>query len=126
MTGMDGAQDVREVDEQPTGSDEAAQVDWWHRDHPTFTALTGFFTGMLLVTAVPGGLIGLLRLALPYDSVQQYLGLVVVCLLLPLVLLVPARTRRFGTYMLIGMALTALVVLGVASLVLYLMIRMDG
>ena len=31
-------------------------TDWWHRDHPTFTALTGFFTGLVFVTVVPGAL----------------------------------------------------------------------
>lgn len=111
--------------DETTRAERAPAPDWWHRDHPTFSALTGFFTGMLLVTAVPGGLIGLLRLALPYDSVQQYLGLVVASVVVPLGLLAWPRTRRFGLYMLVGMVLTGLVVLGVASLVLYLMIRMD-
>ena len=28
------------------------QPDWWHRDHPTFTALTGFFTCLTLIMAI--------------------------------------------------------------------------
>lgn len=120
---------------EPTGQDVAATpdvapaarpLDWWHRSHPTFAAITGFFAGMLLVTAVPGGLIGVLRLALPYDSVQQYLGLIALTLLLPVPLLAVRKTRRFGVFMLIGMVITALVVLGVASLVLYLMVQLDS
>ena len=40
-------------------------------------------------------------------------------LAVPLGLVVAPRTRRFGLYMLIGMVATALVVLGVAALVLW-------
>ena len=35
------------------------------------------------------------------------------------------RTRRFGGYMLIGMAVTALIVLGVAGLVIWFMVQRD-
>ena len=38
---------------------------------------------------------------------------------MPIGLLAVPRTRRFGIYMVLGMVLTALVVLGVAALVLY-------
>ena len=31
----------------------ARSPSWWHRDHPTFAALTGFFTGLLFVALVP-------------------------------------------------------------------------
>jgi hypothetical protein len=100
--------------------------DWWHRDHPTFIALTGFFTGMLFVTVVPGGFIGLLRLLFNYDTAEELFPLVAVALVVPTALVANARTRRFGVYMVIGMVLTAAVVLGVTSLVLYFMIRADG
>ena len=100
--------------------------DWWHRDHPTFIALTGFFTGMLFVTIVPGGFIGLLRLLFHYDTAEELFPLVAVALIVPTALVANARTRRFGIYMVIGMLLTALVVLGVTSLVLYFMVRYDG
>ena len=52
--------------------------------------------------------------------------IVLVFLALPIALLVVPRSRRFGIYFAIGMVLTALVVLGVASLVLYFMVRHDG
>ncbi len=100
--------------------------DWWHGDHPTFTALTGFFAGMLFVTLVPGGFAGALRLAFDYDTAEELFPFVLVFLALPIALLVVPRSRRFGIYFAIGMALTALVVLGVASLVLYFMVRHGG
>ena len=105
---------------------EARATDWWHRDHPTFTALSGFFAGMLFVTAVPGGFAGVLRLLLPFEQAERWFPLVALALILPAALLVTRRTRRFGTYMLIGMVLTGLVVLGVASLVLWFMVELDS
>lgn len=101
-------------------------TDWWHRDHPTFAALSGFFTGMLFVTAVPGGFAAVLRLLLSYDTAERWFPLVALTLVVPLALLVAPRTRRFGTYMVIGMVLTLLVLLGVTSLVLWFMVQMDA
>ena len=48
-----------------------ARVDWWHRDHPTFTALTGFFSGMLFITVIPGGFASLLRLLFDYNTAEE-------------------------------------------------------
>lgn len=97
--------------------------DWWHDSHPTFAALTGFFAGMVFVTAVPGGAAGVLRLAFDYERAEQLFPLVLAFFLLPLAMLFPRRTRRFAQFMWLGMAVTALVVLGVTSLVLYFMVR---
>ncbi|MGZ5404725.1 MAG: hypothetical protein ACXWDL_08760 [Nocardioides sp.] len=97
--------------------------DWWHRDHQTFVALSGFFTGMLFVTVVPGGFAGVLRLLFHYDTAERLFPLVAIALVVPIALVAHPRTRRFGLYMVLGMALTALVVLGVTSLVLYFMVR---
>ena len=110
------------VDETTTGSSDRPP-DWWHRDHPTFTALAGFFSGMLFVTVVPGGFVAILRLLFEYDTAEDLFPLVLLTLVVPIVLLAVPRTRRFGKYLLLGMVLTALVVLGVASLVLYFMVR---
>ena len=119
-----------EVSDPPTSMvDETPgpPQDWWHRDHPTFTALTGFFTGLLFVTVVPGGFIGILRLLFSFETAERLFPIVAVTLVVPAVLVANARTRRFGTYMVIGMVITALVVLGVASLVLYVMVsRQQG
>lgn len=115
-----------ETDEESVELTEAGEqsppLDWWHRDHPTFTALTGFFAGMLFVTAVPGGFAGVLRLLLPYETAEKYFPWVLVTLLVPLGLVVFSRTRRFGLFMVVGMVLTALVVGGVTSLVLWFMV----
>ena len=99
---------------------------WWHRSHPTFAALTGFFSGMLLVTALPGGFAAILRLVLPTETAEKLFPLVLLGLVLPIVLLAKRKTRRFGIFMVIGMILTALVVAGVASLVVYFMVYLDG
>ena len=84
-------------------TEQRTAPDWWHRDHPTFTALTGFFTGMLFVTLVPGGFVGLLRLLFAYDTAEELFPLVLISLVVPIALLIAPRTRRFGVYMLIGM-----------------------
>ena len=107
-----------------TGHDTGEESpSWWHRDHPTFIALAGFFSGMLSVMLVPGAYAGILRLLFEYDTAERLFPYILLILVVPAVLAVVPRTRRFGTYMLIGMALTTLVVLCVASLVLYFMVR---
>lgn len=111
------------VDETATTESAGRPPDWWHRDHPTFIALAGFFSGMLFVTVVPGGFVAILRLLFEYDTAEDLFPFVVITLVVPIVLLSLPRSRRFGKYMLLGMVLTALVVLGVASLVLYFMVR---
>ncbi|MBA3782540.1 hypothetical protein [Nocardioides sp. InS609-2] len=108
------------------GTDRKSPLDWWHHSHPTFSALMGFFTGMLFVTAVPGAFAGILRLVFPYDTAEKLFPLVAIALVVPIALLAKRKTRRFGVFMVIGMVLTALVVLGVSSLVLYFMVRYDA
>ena len=124
------ATQTSEVSDPPTSMvDETPgpPQDWWHRDHPTFTALAGFFTGLLFVTVVPGGFIGVLRLLFSFETAERLFPIVAATLVVPAVLVANARTRRFGTYMVIGMVITALVVLGVTSLVLYYMVsRQQG
>ena len=46
----------------------------------------------------------------------------VISLAVPIGLLVAPRTRRFGRYMLIGVVATALVVIGVAAIVLWVLV----
>lgn len=95
---------------------------WWHHSHPTFAGITGFFAGMLFVTALPGAFAGLLRLLLPYETAEKFFPFVLIALALPIAMLVKRKTRRFAQFMFVGMVVTALVVLGVASLVLYFMV----
>ena len=69
---------------EPDETDER-QPDWWHRDHPTFTALTGFFTGLAFVIVVPGGCSSaLLQLLFADDTAED---------LFPLVLVTPRACR---------------------------------
>lgn len=99
---------------------------WWHRDHPTFTALTGFFTGLVFVIVVPGLFAAILGWVFDYQTAEDAFPFVLLTLVVPLVLLLVPRTRRFGKYMLFGMLLTAIVVGGVAALVLWYMVRFQS
>jgi hypothetical protein len=102
------------------------RTDWWHRDHPTFTALTGFFTGLAFVIVVPGLFATILNLLVDYNTAEDLFPFVLVMLAVPIGLLIAPRTRRFGIYMVIGMLVTLLVVASVSALVLWYMIRQDG
>ena len=106
--------EVEESHDRPLG--------WWHHSHPTFAGITGFFAGMLFVTGLPGAFIGILRLLFTYETAENLFPLVLIALALPIAMLVKRKTRRFAQFMFVGMVVTALVVLGVASLVLYLMV----
>jgi len=115
----------------PSGSSGASEAtgrrpDWWHRDHPTFTALTGFFTGLAFVIVVPGLFATILNLLVDYQTAEELFPFVLVTLAVPIGLLLGRRTRRFGIYMVIGMVVTLLVVAGVASLVLWYMFQFQG
>ena len=103
-------------------AEHGEHLGWWHHSHPTFAGITGFFAGMLFVTALPGAFAGLLRLLFPYDTAEKLFPFVLLALALPIAMLVKRKTRRFAQFMFVGMVVTALVVLGVASLVLYFMV----
>jgi hypothetical protein len=120
--------DQQTMPPEPAGPGEPStdrQPDWWHRDHPTFTALSGFFTGLAFVILVPGLFIALLHVLVDDDTAEQLFPYVLVTLVVPIGLVIAPRTRRFGGYMLIGVTVTALVVCGVAGLVLWYMISHD-
>jgi hypothetical protein len=107
------------ADDQPTGH---RQPSWWHRDHPTFTALAGFFTGLLFVALIPAIYVGVLSLLFDNQKVEDLFPFVLVTLVVPLALVVNQRTRRFGIYFWIGIVLTAVVVVGVAAIVLWYLV----
>jgi hypothetical protein len=110
----------------PGGAEAAGQPSWWHRDHPTFTALSGFFTGLVYVVVVPGLFAAALELLVKDSTAQDLYPFVLVMLALPLAFVVPRHTRRFALYMLLGMVVTAVVVGGVAALVLWYMVDVHG
>ncbi|HYF72972.1 MAG TPA: hypothetical protein VD864_09125, partial [Nocardioides sp.] len=87
-----------------------------------FTSLTGFFTGLAFVIVVPGLFAAILGWIFDYNTAEDLFPLVLVTLAVPIGLVIAPRTRRFGRYMLIGMAITALVVGGVSAVVLWYMI----
>jgi hypothetical protein len=117
--------------DEPAVLDEAAQVEptderqpsWWHRDHPTFAALSGFFTGLLFVALIPAAYVAGLSLMFDNDRVEELFPFVLVTLVVPLGLVANKRTRRFGIYFWIGMVLTAIVVIGVGALVLWYLVE---
>ena len=102
---------------------------FWHRSHPTFLPLSGFFTGTLLVVLVLGGL-GLILKALCGVDLSEHPGPFLVAILslfvINVVLLVAPVTRRFARYMLFGLLVTPVVVGAVGAVTLYLLISNDG
>lgn len=116
---------------QPAGSDveipdevtDERKPSWWHRDHPVFTPLTGFFAGLAFTLLVPGLFAALLESVFSQHTVTDLFPFVLIALLVPVVLLVRPRTRRFGLYFVLGMVATAAVVIGVGALVLWVMVN---
>jgi hypothetical protein len=107
----------------------ADQPRFWHRDHPVFTPLAGFFTGVLLVVVV-GGLLGaLLDLVLDYDVAEHPWVLLAApgaLLVVTLGLLAAPRTRRFARYLLFGVLTTPAVIAAAASLTWWLLLNHSG
>ena len=75
------------------------------------------------LTVGPGLFAVALGLNFEYHTAESLFPFVLVTLAIPLGLVIVPRTRRFGTYMLIGMVTTALVVGGVAAVVLWYMVN---
>jgi hypothetical protein len=115
--------EVREPDVDAEGTPEGDPPSWWHRDHPTFAALTGFFSGLLFVLLVPATFVGVLSLLFDNGRVEELFPLVLVTLIVPLLLVLSPGSRRFGGYMWIGIVTTAIVVVGVGALVLYVLVN---
>jgi hypothetical protein len=110
------------VDDEET----APEPSWWHRSHPTFASLVGFFSGVAYVIVVPGVYAALLGLLLSDSAAKRLFPLVVVVPVVPLAMLLPRRTRRFAQFMLLGMVMTAVVIGLTAALVIWVMVRVDG
>ncbi|ANH38966.1 hypothetical protein I601_2550 [Nocardioides dokdonensis FR1436] len=114
------------VDTDDAATSRSAETDAaprrWHRDHPVFTSLAGFFTGLVFVLVVPSVYAGVLNAVTDDETATALFPFVLVALALPVGLLVAPHTRRFGRYMLLGVVSTALVVVGVTALVLWILI----
>lgn len=109
-----------------SGVETARQPSWWHRDHPVFTSLAGFFSGLAFVAVVPTLFAGITRLFLDADEARAVYPFVLVTLIVPIGLLFSRSTRRFGRYLLLGIVVTLVVVLGVAALVLWILMKGDS
>lgn len=101
----------------------AGEPSWWHRDHPTFASLTGFYTGLVFAIVVPGLYAGILTWLFGQGRAEDLFPFVLVTLVVPLLLVLNHHTRRFGAYMWLGMVSTVVVVLGVGVGVFWYMMR---
>ena len=72
---------------------------------------------------VPAAFVGVLSLLFDNDRVEELFPLVLVTLIVPLLLVLAPKSRRFGTYMWVGIVTTAIVVVGVGALVLYVLVN---
>lgn len=98
-------------------------ADWWHRDHPTFTALTGFFSGLLFASLVPVVFVVVMDALFEERTTREAFPFVLLALVVPTLLVISSRTRRFGTYMWIGIAVAAAIIGGVGAFVLIMLNR---
>jgi hypothetical protein len=108
------------------GPEDGPEPSWWHRSHPTFAGLVGFFTGVAYVIVVPGVYAALLGLLVGDTTAQKLFPLVLLALVVPIAMLVPRKTRRFAQFMFLGIVSTAVVIALTAALVIWLLIRIDG
>lgn len=108
------------------GEEPETEPSWWHRSHPTFAGLVGFFSGVAYVIVVPGIYAALLGLLLSDSAAARLFPLIAIALLVPLGLLVPRKTRRFAQFMLLGVVTTAVVIGLTAAVVIWVMVRLDG
>jgi hypothetical protein len=104
--------------------DSAPEPSWWHRSHPTFAGLVGFFVGVGYVIIVPGVYATLLGLLLSDDSAKRLFPLVLLALVVPVVMLLPRKTRRFAMFMLLGVVATALVIGLTTALVIWVLVQL--
>jgi len=103
--------------------DDAGVFGWWRGSHPTFAALAGFYAGLVYIIVVPGVAGAILAAVFGQDRAEELFPWVGLTLVVPLALLFPRKTRRFAEFVWLGIISTAIVVLGVAALVLWLMIE---
>lgn len=111
-----------------TSEDDAAsrRPDWFHREHPVFFPLAGFFTGMVYIIVVPGLYTAIVSALVSDERAEELFPFVLLALAVPIGLLVPQHTRRFARYMLFGTITTVLVAGTVAAVVLWILLKRDG
>lgn len=113
------------ADEADDAAERSRRPDWFHRGHPVFFPLAGFFTGMASIIVVPGLYAAVTKGIAGYERAEELFPFVLLLLVVPIAMLVPHRTRRFARYMLLGMVTTIVVVGGVAAGVLWFLLSKD-
>ena len=73
---------------EPATEEPAATPDWWHRDHPTFAALSGFYAGLLFAIVVPGLYAAILAAVVGQQRAEGLFPFVLVTLIVPLLLVI--------------------------------------
>lgn len=121
-----GFEDRALADETDDAAERSRRPDWFHRGHPVFFPLAGFFTGMASIIVVPGLYAAVIKGIAGYERAEELFPFVLLLLVVPIALLVPHRTRRFARYMLLGMVTTIVVVGGVAAAVLWFLLQKDA
>ncbi|MBU2698611.1 hypothetical protein ABFU82_11135 [Nocardioides sp. WV_118_6] len=121
---MSDADEAR-VGDREASDDRSRRPDWFHRGHPVFFPLAGFFTGMVSIIVVPGLYAAIIKWIAGYKRVEELFPFVLLLLVVPIGLLVPHHTRRFGRYMLLGMLSTLVVVAGVGAAVGWYLYQKD-
>ena len=123
---MDEVREARaDGGEVDVSDDRSRRPDWFHRGHPVFFPLAGFFTGMVTVLVVPGLYVAIVKSLAGYQRVEELFPFVLLMFVIPIGLLVPQHTRRFGRYMLLGMVTTVLVIIGVGGAVVWFLLQKD-
>jgi hypothetical protein len=113
-------------DVEPDGDAEPQpEPSWWHRSHPTFAGLVGFFVGVAYVIVIPGVYATLLNWLVPEKTAERLFPLVLIALIVPVGMLILRKTRRFAEFMFFGIISTALVVAATATVVLWVLVQGD-
>jgi len=124
MTETPGALTDSDAQQQPVeDGGRRGMFGWWRSSHPTFAALTGFYAGLVYIIVVPGVAGAILAAVFGQDRAEELFPWIALTLVVPLALLVPRKTRRFAQFVWLGIVSTAVVVIGVAALVLWIMIE---
>lgn len=108
-------------EEESSGSSGVSA--WLHDSHPTVAALVGFYIGLAYAILVPGTWGALLTWVVGQERAEELFPWVALTLLVPLALLIPRKTRRLAEFVWLGIILTVLVVVGVGSLVFWILLK---
>lgn len=123
--GPDAPSPVPDPEEKPGDEPDREPEDLSERDDrdgpSTRVALLGFYTGLVCVLVAPVLYFSLTRLVFADATAAELTPFVALLLAVPAILVALPRTRRFGLYMLLGLVLTAVVVVLSAAVAVWLL-----